>query len=509
MPRALRALAGRLPVGAVMLLFIVAALAALAGAALIHARLAEDAHRRLAETAAATYRGLAAAAPPTAEASAFEAAARLSMPGSTLQGLGVYHTGLGAIVRAGAAPETISAADAALAAERPAYRTDGDALIVVFLAPQEAGAPLIVLARVDARAAAAAVADEARLVYLLALLLAAAAAAFGAAALWRGHLDPARRLAELARHPRSLALPQRLLARRDAAGLVARDLDGARRAGAEIERERAETEERIETTLRQRARQLFEAKERAEAANRAKSTFLANMSHELRTPLNAVIGFSGIMQQQMLGPLGAKKYVDYAADINRSATHLLGIVNDILDMSKVEAAAVDLKEEAFAVAPLVEECAAMLRDRVKAKNISFAVNAAPTVPEIRADRRRIKQVLLNLLSNAEKFTEAGGRIGLYATTAEGGGVKFVVTDTGIGMSAADIETAMTPFRQVDTRLARKYEGTGLGLPLTKAMVEMHQGRFVIESAPGKGTTVTVFLPAERCVSARAPIHEAA
>jgi signal transduction histidine kinase len=233
------------------------------------------------------------------------------------------------------------------------------------------------------------------------------------------------------------------------------------------------------------------------------------MSHELRTPLNAVIGFSGIMQQQMLGPLGAKKYVDYAADINRSATHLLGIVNDILDMSKVEAEAVDLKEEAFALAPLLEECASMLRDRTKAKNIAFAVNAAPTVPELRADRRRIKQVLLNLLSNAEKFTEAGGRIGLYATTAEGGGVKFVVTDTGIGMSAADIATAMTPFRQVDSRLARKYEGTGLGLPLTKAMVEMHQGRFVIESEPNKGTTVTVFLPAARCVATREPIHEAA
>jgi signal transduction histidine kinase len=337
-------------------------------------------------------------------------------------------------------------------------------------------------------------------------LLAALGAAASIAALWRGHIEPAESLSRLAADADRRAIRPALLSRSDSLGTVARAVDTALRDRAEFELERARNEERIETTLRQRARQLYDAKDRAEAANRAKSAFLATMSHELRTPLNVIIGFSGMMHQQMLGPIGVAKYVDYVADINRSATHLLSIVNDILDLSRIESNAIDLREENFELAPLVEECAAMLSDRIRAKQIALAVNVAPNVPAIRADRRRIKQILINLLSNAEKFTESGGRIGIHVTRNPEGWIEFVVSDTGIGMTEAEIATALTPFGQVDSRLARKYEGTGLGLPLTKAMAEMHQGRLDIESEPGRGTRVRILLPAMRAVAHLAATH---
>jgi len=242
--------------------------------------------------------------------------------------------------------------------------------------------------------------------------------------------------------------------------------------------------------------QLHEAKDRAETASRAKSEFLANMSHELRTPLNAVIGFSEILRDELFGPLGDPRYREYATDINDSGNHLLRIINDILDLSKAEAGKIDMVDEVIALPELFESSTRLVQPRLQAAELTLEQSLPDGLPGLRGDRQRLRQILLNLLSNAIKFTGPGGTVTLSARL-EAGGITIRVADTGVGMSEADLQKAMLPFTQIDSGLHRKYDGTGLGLPLTKSMVELHGGRMILDSTPGVGTTVTVRFPAER------------
>jgi len=247
---------------------------------------------------------------------------------------------------------------------------------------------------------------------------------------------------------------------------------------------------RVEADLRR-------AKDEAELASRSKTEFLANMSHELRTPLNAIIGFSDILLGQIFGPLGDARYGDYARDIRDSGLHLLNLINDVLDVSKVEFGKVELIEEAVDVVAIVESCARLMRDRADSAGLRLVQELPAGLPQIQGDSRRLKQILLNLLSNAVKFTPSGGRVTIRAHQDRQDGLRLVVEDTGIGIAQADLEKAMRPFGQIDSRLARKYQGTGLGLPLARSMAELHGGKLELESAPGQGTTATIWLPPSR------------
>jgi signal transduction histidine kinase len=258
-----------------------------------------------------------------------------------------------------------------------------------------------------------------------------------------------------------------------------------------MERKRAET-------------QLIEAKNSAEAASRAKSEFLANMSHELRTPLNAIIGFSEILRQEGLGPLGHASYRDYVRDVHESGVHLLKIINDILDLSKIEVGRLTLNEVPIDVRDTVESCLRIVRERTANAGLDLIADFAPDLPTLNADERMVKQVLLNLLSNAIKFTPRGS-VHVTAGVAANDGVYISVIDTGIGIAPEDIEKALMPFVQIDSSLQRKYAGTGLGLPLARSMIEHHGGSFEIASKIGEGTAITVRFPPGR--SLRIPAEQ--
>lgn len=249
--------------------------------------------------------------------------------------------------------------------------------------------------------------------------------------------------------------------------------------------------ERSEGRNKELARKYDEEKRRAEQANKAKSVFLANMSHELRTPLNAINGFSEMISNEMLGPAGHPKYKEYAKDINASGQLLLDLINDILDMAKIEAGKLSLTPRMVDPVDIIDNATRLVRRRAEEKGLQLIIDA-PDLPEIEADARALKQMLLNLLSNAVKFTDKGGI--MVEGRLVDGGVAFRVIDTGRGISAENLPRLARPFEQVETELTRNHQGTGLGLSLTKSLTEMHGGRFSIESELDKGTVVTLVLP---------------
>ena len=247
-----------------------------------------------------------------------------------------------------------------------------------------------------------------------------------------------------------------------------------------------------QTQLSELARKYETEKLRAVEANRAKSEFLANMSHELRTPLNAIIGFSEIMTQELFGPLGSAPYKGYVNDILTSGQHLLALINDVLDMSKIEAGKMTLYRELLDVGPLAEETLRLVRNRADAAGLMLFADVAENLPAVEADARAVKQILLNLLSNAVKFTPAGGRVSIRVRE-EKDGVRLTVQDTGIGIDPADLPRLAAPFEQVESQQSKTIQGTGLGLALSKAFVEMHGSNLTIESTPGRGTQVSFVL----------------
>ncbi len=258
------------------------------------------------------------------------------------------------------------------------------------------------------------------------------------------------------------------------------------------------------TERRQAEQQLVVASQKAEVANRAKSDFLAIMSHELRTPLNAVLGYTDLMRTQAFGPIDNPRYAEYLDIIHASGGHLLELIGDILDVSAIEAGTVVLREEALDAQQLCRDALRLVAPRADKGKVRLENRCPGGLPRFAADERRMKQILLNLLANAVKFTDAGGSAAVAARLGADRAMTFIVSDTGIGMSETEAAHALHPFGQADTRLSRKYEGSGLGLPLTKGLVELHGGTLTIDSAPGRGTVVTVRLPPERTQAAIAP-----
>ena len=245
---------------------------------------------------------------------------------------------------------------------------------------------------------------------------------------------------------------------------------------------------------------LRHAKDAAEIASRVKSEFLATVSHELRTPLNAVLGFSEMIRDARSGPVDAK-YRAYASDIHASGEHLLAIISDILDISKIEAGRLELHEERIAIGAVVARCVRLIASRAEESGLALRNRVPADLPMVLADEVRLKQALLNLLSNAVKFTPAGGSIEIGAALAANGAIEVTVADTGIGMRPEDIPIALEPFRQIDSKTTRRYGGTGLGLPLARRLTELHGGYLTIISEIDRGTTVSMGLPRQRVVAA--------
>jgi PAS domain S-box-containing protein len=251
-------------------------------------------------------------------------------------------------------------------------------------------------------------------------------------------------------------------------------------------------------TVRKQAEEaLKSAREAAELNVRAKSEFLAAMSHELRTPLNAIIGFSEIIETELLGPIDRRQYVEYAHDINESGRLLLQLINDILDISRVEVGRLTLREEMLDPGAMLRAAMAMVRERAAHAEVALIDDIPLGLPALWGDDRRLKQALVNILGNAVKFTPAGGRVTVSADGTADGGLDLMVVDTGIGIAPADLERAMRPFEQIDSGLGRRFGGSGLGLPLARHLVELHQGAITLASELGRGTRVVLHFPADR------------
>ncbi len=241
------------------------------------------------------------------------------------------------------------------------------------------------------------------------------------------------------------------------------------------------------------------ARLQAEQANRAKSHFIANMNHELRTPLNAIIGFAELLQKGPWGPLGDQRYCDYATDIARSGQHLLEIINEILDVAKIEAGRMGLHEETVCIEDVIRSSLRLVQGQLFERDIAFELDIEPNLARFRGDPRRLRQVLLNVVGNSVKFTPDGGSVRIGAKASPEEGLIIEVADTGIGIAPGDLDRVLEPFGQVEDDLDRSYAGTGLGLPLAKALTELHGGTIELTSRVGRGTTVRILLPVTRLV----------
>jgi len=268
---------------------------------------------------------------------------------------------------------------------------------------------------------------------------------------------------------------------------------------------RAEEERALE--LVELNRKYMKEKDRAEAANQAKSEFLANMSHELRTPLNAVIGFSELMEQKLFGPLGSERYEEYARDINGSGKYLLGVINDILDMSKIEAGQFSMDREQIDLCPLIKETVRVVSLQAAAKSITVETRIAESMSLV-ADRRAIKQIAINLLSNAVKFTGEGGRITVRARNASGAMI-LTIEDNGCGIPKGALGKLGRPFEQVQNQFSKNHAGSGLGLAISRSLAELHGGALKIRSTEGVGTIVSVRIPMKTRKKAARPMKKAA
>lgn len=259
----------------------------------------------------------------------------------------------------------------------------------------------------------------------------------------------------------------------------------------------------LQTTLdisesKEREAAMRRAVAEAEIANRAKMEFLAVMSHELRTPLNAIIGFSDVIRNRVLGD-AMDTYMRYAEHINESGTHLLALINDLLDVSRIEAGRLELEETGFSMTELMGECARMLRVRADDKDVDMTVDAEGAATGLHADRRAVKQIIVNLVSNAIKFTPAGGKVRMHCTVDDRRRIQLVISDTGIGIPADRHDVVFRPFEQLENAHSRRHDGTGLGLYITRNLAEAHKGAIHLESEVGEGTAVTVTFPAERTI----------
>jgi signal transduction histidine kinase len=263
-------------------------------------------------------------------------------------------------------------------------------------------------------------------------------------------------------------------------------------------RRSAEESLRLAELTEKRNLELIEANAVAEQANRAKSEFLANMSHELRTPLNAIIGFSDIMRRDQAGPAGQARYREYAADINNCGQHLLEIINDILDMAKIESGRFEMRDEQVILPTVIDSCMRLMRERAENGGVALETRLDPGLPALRADHRALKQILINLLSNAVKFTARGGAVTLTARLdVTNRDLCLVVSDTGCGIPPQDLERIFRPFIQADGGISRRHEGTGLGLAIVKALADRQEAAIEIASEVGRGTSVTLRFPATR------------
>ena len=276
-----------------------------------------------------------------------------------------------------------------------------------------------------------------------------------------------------------------------------------------LEKQVAEFTQTLEQSVQKRTRELMleverrrltetslkEALKKTEAATEAKSRFLASMSHELRTPLNAVIGFSDMMKAEIMGPVQPSQYVEYVDIIQSSGSHLLDLINDILDLSKIDAGEVSLACDAVSISAVLNDCLELISHRASEAGVTLdGIEDGAEVPAVQADKRRLKQVFLNLLSNAIKFTPEGGHVAATLAMTDTGCMHISIADSGVGIAAEDIPNVLSEYGQAEHGLDHVAEGTGLGLPITKKLVELHGGELLLESEVGKGTTVTVCLP---------------